>query len=82
MRCQQPDRESEAGQELQRFERKDGALQIQSGARPIGEQRLMFAAHRRLPAVGVDGDQSEQRIQIEMRERAGMRAQTKIALHQ
>ncbi len=82
VRRQQPNRETEAREKLQRFKRQDGALQIQSGARPFGEQGLVLAAHRRLSAVRVDGDQSEQRVQVEMRERAGVRAQTKIALHQ
>ena len=82
VRRQQPDGESEAREKLQRFERKDGALQIQSGTRPFGEQGLVLAAHGRLSAVRVDGDQSEQRVQIEMGERARVRAQAQIALHQ
>ena len=39
---------SEPHQKLEGFERKDRALQIQSRARPFGEQRLVLAAHGRL----------------------------------
>ena len=80
VRREQPDGESKPREKLQRFERKNGALQIQSCARPFGEQRLVLAPHSGLAAVGVNGDQAEQRVQIEMREGARMRAQAQIAL--
>ena len=42
----------------------------------------MLAADSGLRAMRVDGDQSEQGIQIEMRQRSGMRAKAQIAFRQ
>ena len=59
-------RESEAGQKLDGFERDHCSLQVQSSFGPFAEQVGMRAPHRRLRAVGVNGHQAEQRIQIEV----------------
>jgi hypothetical protein len=77
---EQQDREAEAeargqadGDDLQPGERA-------KRSRPLDQQALVFASQRALGAVGADGDEAEQRVEVKLAERAGVAADPQVAL--
>jgi hypothetical protein len=77
---EQQDREAEAeargqadGDHLQPGERA-------KRSRPLDQQALVFASQRALGAVGADGDEAEQRVEVKLPERAGVAADPQVAL--